>query len=226
MADGPTTPRELYSIVVVGQMNPAIHHPAWYRSVNLLNDSERDAALAAPGLLSSSQLSQFVAPDFTVNCAPNRWEIQAFRHDSLERILATAAAVFEALSHTPVNAFGFNFNVNKEVNVDGVGTTLGDALARLPIGIDRIDGIKGEISLQWQGKDHKNTLVVGQSPLGNNFVLIRFNTHHDIVGEKGYFDLTPMLRAEFGPAYKQAQGFIDSIAIGLEKMRGSHATRS
>src|ERR1700723_932205 len=38
--------RDQYSIVVVGNMNPAIHHPGWYKAIGAMSDEEVELALA------------------------------------------------------------------------------------------------------------------------------------------------------------------------------------
>jgi hypothetical protein len=41
MADDPfAAATETYPIVVAGVMNPAIHHPAWYKAMGALSDKE------------------------------------------------------------------------------------------------------------------------------------------------------------------------------------------
>ena len=47
MSDGPKA--ETIAIVVLGSMNPSIHHAAWYRRVGLLNDQEEKEAIEGKG---------------------------------------------------------------------------------------------------------------------------------------------------------------------------------
>src|SRR4051794_7203893 len=81
--DMPMTPEpktELYAIVVLGQMNPAIHHPAWYHRVNLIDDSEFKEATfdgkaeGQPQTLISVPTVKVGA--FAVTCYNNRWDIR------------------------------------------------------------------------------------------------------------------------------------------------------
>src|SRR6202030_1678960 len=113
MPDAPLPPsRELWSIVVIGLMNPAIHHPSWYQSMQLLDKQEVDYAGSASALVPivlAPQIAQFAVQEFKIVCLSNRWEIQTQRPEAVDRILKVASRVFEILDHTPVNAFGFNF---------------------------------------------------------------------------------------------------------------------
>ena len=66
-------PAELYSIVIVGSMNPRIHHPAWYEAVKILSAEE---ASAASLVACTPMASQFQLPGLNIICLQDRWEIQ------------------------------------------------------------------------------------------------------------------------------------------------------
>src|SRR6516162_1641943 len=216
MADMAKIPRDLYSIVVAGAMNPALHHPGWYKSQNFINQQEQDSAVTAQPLITTPQFSNFVAPEFTITCLPDRWEIQTVRSQAMDRILSVACSVFEALNHTPVGAYGFNFISNREVGVPKAGQTLAEALARLPFGFPVAEDTEGEISFTAKGEKQKITLVISKSILGDNFASIRFNAHHEITAPKDtIFDLTPMLRRDFWPDFQRADAYFHSVASGF-----------
>lgn len=223
MANAPPIPRELYSIVILGRMNPAIHHPTWYQYLQLLDQEECDSALAGPSLISSPPVSQFVAPAFTIVCTLDRWQIQTSRFDFMDRMLATASTVFEVLTHTPIGAFGFNFHAHKDVRVSNAGHILGAALTKLPLGLESPEDVVGEISVVATEKGHKTIVSVAPSPLGTNTVWIRFNSHYDIIAAEGvHFDLKPLLQEHFWVDHARAQQCVQSVVEGLPKMGDSH----
>lgn len=227
MADMSKIPRDLYSIVVAGSMNPALHHPGWYKSQNFIDQQEQDSAVTAQPLVTTPQFSNFVAPEFTIVCLPDRWEIQTAKSQAMDRILSVACAVFEALKHTPVGAYGFNFITNREVGVPNAGQTLAEALARLPFGFPATEDTEGEISFTAKGEKQKITLVISKSILGDSFASIRFNAHHEITAPKDtIFDLTPMLRRDFWPDFQRADAYFHSVASGFPNLRGAHAGRN
>ncbi len=226
MADMAKIPRDFYSIVVAGAMNPALHHPGWYKSQNFIDQQEQDSAVTALPLVTTPQFSNFVAPEFTIVCLPDRWEIQTVKSQAMDRILSVACAVFEALQHTPVGAYGFNFITNREVGVPKPGQSLAEALARLPFGFSATEDTEGEISFTTKGEKQRITLAVSKSLLGDSLALIRFNAHHEITAPKDtIFDLTPMLRRDFGPDFQRAQAYFHSVASGFPSLRGAHAGR-
>ena len=220
MADTPgPQPKELYSIVVVGKMNPAIHHPVWYQYLGLLDQRERDAAVGGP-LVVMQQVSQFKAPAFTILCTPDRWEIQAFYREFMDRILVIASKVFDVLTHTPVSSYGFNFHVHKEVNVENPGRSLGNVVRRLPFGLNLSDNMEGELSAVAVSPYHRLTISVANSPLGQSLAWIRFNAHYDVAvrAEPTHFDLASLLTEHFWPDFERAQRYNQSVADGFSRI--------
>src|SRR4029077_17732685 len=140
MAETAAVSPNFYSIVVVGRMNPAIHHPTWYHYLKLLDENERDFALAAPSMVSTPQINQFVAPAFTIICLPERWEIQTVKHEFVDRILLVASKVFQTLDHTPINAYGFNFHAHRNTSVSNTGEVLSEALIGVNLGLELDSG--------------------------------------------------------------------------------------
>ena len=93
-------------------MNPAIHSPDWYRSLELISDSEL-AESRGLGLAVTQIVSNFQVPSFQVVCTEEKWLIRASESQA-ERVMRIAQGVFEALEHTPVSAYGINFNLHVE----------------------------------------------------------------------------------------------------------------
>lgn len=227
MADVPIPAPEFYSIVVVGKMNPAIHHPTWYKYLGLLDEQECNSALAAT-IVVVSPVSQFTAPPFQVVCQPERWEIQTTQSKYMERILVTASKVFEVLTHTPVSAYGFNFHFHKEARTANVGQALGSAVSGLPLGLVLSEDEAGEMSVISTNKDGHTTITVAQSALGPNRVLVRFNAHYNIALALNpvHFELTPLLREHFFPDHARAEQYAQSVVSGLPKLGGVNGGRN
>src|SRR5690349_21052972 len=94
------------SFVLTGSMNPALHHPLWYRDRGLISEAEEKQALekGSPMLLPSPQpYASFSAGFFQVKCDAERWEITTSRPDQFDTIRGIAQKLFdEVLPHTPV----------------------------------------------------------------------------------------------------------------------------
>src|SRR5579863_4907543 len=117
-ADSFSSPIDLISIVVAGNMNPAIHHPAWYKVVNALSDDELGSTVLTGGKESKPQfplvpgavmgqaingpictpaLSQFTAGAIRIVCIEPSWTISTYKDALLGRIREVATSVFDVL---------------------------------------------------------------------------------------------------------------------------------
>src|SRR5579864_7302597 len=99
---------ELYSIVVLGAMNPRLHYPLWYQVTGSMTKEEANAARESPGFFVAPEFAQFETPQFIVTCIADRWEIKARSVAAQPKVLEIACRVFEKLGETPVTAYGFN----------------------------------------------------------------------------------------------------------------------
>jgi hypothetical protein len=124
-----TEQKNTYAIVLIGAMNPRIHHPAWYQAVGLFDKEEAEAATKLPLTLATPVLAQVQTPKLLINCQDNRWEIRTVEPDQVQRIQDIACKVFdELLVHTPIAAAGFNFTFYKETTCKDVGICLSAAM--------------------------------------------------------------------------------------------------
>jgi hypothetical protein len=211
----------------MGMMNPAIHHPSWYHSMNLLSEQERDSAVSG-ALVMMPQVSQFVSPDFGIACLPERWEIQTPKFATMDRILATASRVFEILDHTPVKSFGFNFHFHREVSIERVGDRLGAAIKQLPLGLQVLGTADGQLVLTSMPQGQKKMITIAQSQLGLNRVFVGLNFHYDIVltDPSAHFDLSPLLAEHFRPDYTEGERLTQAVIEGLPKIGGAIGSRN
>src|SRR5712692_7798773 len=121
------TATDTYSIVVAGSMNPAIHHPAWYKAIGALSDEELQttgavvhvgsvppAQFSAGAAICTPAISQFTAGRIRIACIVGQtWTIVTTDQNLWARIRDVAISVFEALGHTPVSAYGLNFTFHR-----------------------------------------------------------------------------------------------------------------
>ena len=134
---------ELFSIVVAGHMNPAIHHPSWYRLAKLISREEQTSAESKGGIICTNVLSRFTAGTLQITCEREKWNVQTADLFQLERLAEMSAQIFdEVLKHTPVSAYGVNFQYHRENKSPDVASRLGTILAQAPLGI-LTSGAKG-----------------------------------------------------------------------------------
>ncbi|RYH00290.1 MAG: hypothetical protein EON58_00675 [Alphaproteobacteria bacterium] len=112
------------SVVLVGEMNPSIFSPAWIRQyVDLTVDDGSDAEVQ----VIHSEISDFMLCDIRFTVERNRLTIRSLAHD-VELLVAVVEQIFgEVLSHTPIWAYGVNF----ERHVDFLSFEKRNELGRL-----------------------------------------------------------------------------------------------
>ena len=131
------TNMEGWQLSIGGAMNPAIHHPGWYKLVGIITDEQMKAAMAGrptSGPLSSS----FAFEELQITCHPTGWAIASAKVDDLERPVKIAAELFDKhLPHTPINNYGFIFSFHAAVRLaGGVGVGLARLMKNANLGLD------------------------------------------------------------------------------------------
>ena len=209
--------KELYSIVVIGAMNPRIHTPAWYSHFELISKEQFEATSLSPGTVMAPQIAQFQLDAMGVLCLPDRWEIKTTRKTETDRIVAVTQKIFdELLMHTPVFAVGFNFLYQKKTQARDVGRLLASRLALLPFGLERWSADSGELSLRRSSNNKSNGLAIGPSPEADapTYISIAFNCEYRFI-EPGQFKLEdevfPKYASDLGDAEQQSLLIVQSI---------------
>ena len=210
-----------YSIFIAGSMNPAIHHPAWYRlnkalseeelrSTAALGDSQQrvDESSVPQWVLSEGSptnatictpaFSQFTAGKIRIACVQQSWTITTLDRTLFVRIREVASAVFEILTHTPVAAYGFNFNFHRKTSERNVGNRLAEIIDGTGIGI--LEGVSGKRSAKLGYTVSAGTrdlnVSIESSVRAADMIFVGINAHHPIPKspEVTQFNLTPLLR--------------------------------
>ena len=196
MAEQLPSDRDHYTIVVVGAMNPAIHHPVWYQQIGVLSAAETQAA---KDIILTPVLTQFATSDLGVACASDRWTIKTERVDLLEQTLNIASRIFEVLDQTPVSAFGFNFDFHRRTALDDVGSMLAARVASMGIGVETAGAISADLRFRRASKDRRITATIQSSKFGPQMIYVGTNFHYDIklMGISGPFDLASLFRKHF-----------------------------
>lgn len=212
--------KELYSIVVLGDMNPRIHSPSWYQRIGLLDEPEAQTALKSKGLVCVAPFAQFDVEGFVITCTEDRWEVKTQRKDLRERILRIAGTVFDRLGETPVSEFGFNFNYRRATRLPDIGEHLGKAVAALALGLEaegrtsagvkfRSDFPNRHVSVEIQPTRSAPQVVY----IGNN---VQYNIS-EIVKEPSHFDLAPLLDERFHSDHQEAETRVSRIVDMLNQ---------
>jgi len=218
------TSDELYSIVIVGSMNPAIHHPRWYLAAGLLSEAEVAAAesqgksssadaegdIGPSTLFCSENFSQFTTGVFRIVCLQQNWTIMTKDRAAFDRARDICSGVFQTLPHTPVSAYGFNFAFHKETGSENVGGRLAIIAEKLPLGMVSERGANDFASFHYHSRRNGNEMVIAVEPSirGSAKLFVGVNTTHQIKVE-GLFDLGPMLLQSFAKDRREAEELSD-----------------
>lgn len=178
------------SVVIVGSMNPAIHHPAWYHSVSIITQPEFDASLRKQVLV-NQQIAQFAIDGFSVLCLPDRWQISCDATDT-SRIIEVAKATFDKLYHTPVSAYGVNHDFHVETTVQ-IRPTLAAVIRKTGLPFPSNEVATATITYTAEGSGCTFKTTIAPSPRGPNFLHIQNNAHFTIQATSQNFDLGPLL---------------------------------
>ena len=226
MTDEGPREQDFCSIVVLGDMNPKIHHPTWYQLINLITE---DDVQTAEDVVSTSPLSHFKTPAFTIICATNRWEIQTSKEESLDRVLRITIVVFDLLGQTPVEVFGFNFNYQRPTRISDISSFLGMRVASLELGLPVNGESSARINYLKSSGDRRTGITLHASNLGAEFIYAGINFHYEVkklVGNKKQFDLGTLIRSRFEADRSEAVERLSRILHSVDQTSGiNHAAR-
>jgi hypothetical protein len=220
-----TQPNDFFSIVVLGAMNPSIHHPAWYRLMRILTEEESERAERSGTILATPQISQFSGDSITVVCEPGRWQVQTRDEAQLQRLREIAEETFKILYHTPVSAFGFNFAHHRKTSLSRVNTTLANLVEALPLGLKPNGAERRAAKFNYSTAVDERVLTIAIEPSskGEELVYVAINAEHRIPipppGELRQFDLTPLLKENFPRDYEDAKRNLASVLDSLNALK-------
>lgn len=123
--------RKQFSIVLLGDFNPAMFQPEWFSKNNIIPPEEvdfaRNQSTTCP-IIVTPQLTLFKTSQFSVKIEQKRFQVVADKEPIIalkDFILKT----FEKLSGYVITAFGFNFNAHYNVGDLETYQKIGDRLA-------------------------------------------------------------------------------------------------
>jgi hypothetical protein len=228
-------PKDMFTISIIGAMNPAIHHPAWYRFVGVLSAEEAATVPAPPPIqvppgsgvqifplevFCSTQFAQFTIRDLRVTCLPSSWTVTTIDPSGLDRIKDVAAAVFDALAQTPVSGYSLGFHHHRETRLSNVGEYMVRTASALPYGLMRVAGAEDSLQLRYIARSTDRDLVVDLQPSAKakEMIYLAVNITHTVqpTKELAPFDLRPLLEAAVAEDNVEAQAWLGSVLQRLQ----------
>jgi hypothetical protein len=210
---------ELYSIVVLGAMNPSIHHPSWYQLVGLIDEDEAQYAHKSGNTVTIPQIAQLEFQDFKIICQEPRWEVQTTNVDRTERLRKIAASMFdELLKHTPVSAFGVNVNYRLKTECSSVAKTLAKVITETDIGLSNENLLSAEVVLRNGDSLRQNSVSIRPTKSARS-VSIAFNFNYPIRGEGiEFFRLNELIEKHFASDISEATARCERVVEHLNRL--------
>lgn len=180
------------SLVVLGFMNPSIHHPSWYRRAGLLDADAEELAQKDENLICSPTLAQFQIASLSIMCLPNQWRVATTDEDTLERIVKLGVEVFDRkLPETPITASGLNFNYHVSTDRPDTGLYLSEIVERSPLGMISTSATWATLKTRAVNERGHTETRVEPSSLAKNCLFIASNYHYVAEGidATGHFDI-------------------------------------
>lgn len=210
-------PDDQWSVEIVGAMNPAIHHPAWYRLLNILTQDEADEALRAGGTdpHTSSTQSTLATSGFEISCDAEHWTISTTSPDGIGRIRDIAVATFRALPHTPVSAYAFNATFHRNTGVPHVGRALVAMSGKMALAVgEQVKPTYARLEFASFPSGHVFSVAIEPSFKGASQVFVGMSCYHTF-GKSGQIDLDGPLRQAIERDFVFGQQCLDSIIKAL-----------
>ncbi len=217
--------KELLSIVLIGQFNPAIFQPAWFASHGILGEKESEAADVQ---IIHSAVSQFKLDWLRIQVERERFICEVLS-SPLDRSFDVILKTFkENLIHTPIYQMGINLNISYKVPDRKHLDDIGDILApKTPWGewgktlLDdsgkRSGGLKSMTMEQSERDDgHKGFIRVKVEPSieFNLGIEAQVNDHFEVADKnnvKGAEEILSLLENTYSDSKQRAKNIVNDL---------------
>lgn len=218
MPDPIAPPREAFYVVVAGLMNPAIHHPHWYRVIGAIDEAELQSSLTN-GVNSTTPIAaqlQFGVPRFSVSCQPGQWWIQTHDPDSWARMIKIASLVFSRLNETPVSAFGLLSQCHLDTQTSEVKSIIAKSIVDMNFGLRAGKSTASNVQMTVIEEDFEVITSIQPSLISEISI---FGSHHcqyqPPKAPSGYFDLGALLGARIEKYLETSKTFFSDIVAAV-----------
>lgn len=222
------------SIVLVGSLNAAIFHPAWFGANNLLSKEDVDSADVE---LVHREIAAFKVGDWLrVRVEPNRF-IAETSEPPFVRLSDLVVRTFgEALTHTPISQLGINRRVHFSVGDEDARNRIGQILAPQEAWGEwasciagKKDGKHGGMISLTMAQENLDDREIGRirakvepSALikDGSGIFVEVNDHYEISDKAaldGAIRITGLLGKQFDISIQRSEWIIDQVMALKEK---------
>jgi hypothetical protein len=207
------------SVVLLGNFNPALVHPAWLARHKLVRDSEADAAEVS---LIRPEVSVFSVGPFQIEAQPERFTVMVADLGNLGPLQDLVCSVFTILGHTPIFKFGLNRHMHFRMASADAWHRVGHTLAPK----DPWEGLLEEAGTRavtvwgkWPTTQAKHVQVmVEPSQRVTNGVYVAVTPHFDLSGSEASV-VIDTLRSNWDECFNRARKVGETIvALGNQEL--------
>lgn len=177
----PPIVRQGVNIVIRGQFNPAIFHPAWFQAQKLVRSQEADAAKIE---IIQPNVAIFTMEWLRIQIVGDRFQVGTTQEAFYEPLRDLVVGVLDILDHTPLRMLGLNRDFHFRLESEKAMHSVGHRLAPKEDWQGALTA-PGLMSLTMQGKrpDQSNGFIqvkVEPSAQVQYGVYIEVNDHYEL----------------------------------------------
>jgi hypothetical protein len=195
-------PREIYTVLVAGYMNPAIHHPYWYRSIGAMDEVELQESQKLTTNATTPALSQvqFGSPRLSVTCQAGQWLIQSNDPALWERMVSITALVFSKLGETPVSAYGLLAQRHIKTESPDVKSAIASRICEFNLGFPSGKSTASSVQMTVIEEDYEVTALIQPSVMSEQSIFCQYHQQYQTpkftegFEHFEYFDVGRLLR--------------------------------
>jgi hypothetical protein len=212
MAEEQVIPPAGFGIVLLGAMNPRLHHPLWYKLIGLIDEAEAAEAMAG-SLIVTPQISQFQTSKLQLTATSERWELHTQDPELRDRVAKMAATTFdEKLHETPISLFAFNNNFYLKAAGNDIAKSMASKLEKsLGLSFPNLQATSTMFVLTGDGGPIN--IRIEPSTRGSDEIFVAVNSNHAVTSSSGYFKLSEVfgqtLNTDCELARKYAKEIVD-----------------
>lgn len=202
-----------HEIVAVGDLNPAIFHPAWFSAEGIINRREAEAANVD---VISAQAAVFQVDWLMVQVFPDRFVVGTESEAYNRPLHDLVASTFSRLVHTPIRALGINYHCHCRFDDEKRWNNISEYLApasswshlldtprmcRLAMQDVRLSGPKGHVEI-----------IVEPSVRVRDGMYVYINNHYDLTNEAlGCRAMLDVLQSEWSVTIQKYKDVVNGL---------------
>jgi hypothetical protein len=216
----PPPPRELHSIVVLGAMNPRLHHPQWYREIGAIDETELQSALSETmNVTPTFTQFQFGNPPIVISSQADFWQIQLTEEKLWPRMVEMASIVFAKLDETPVSAFALNTQLHRDTSATDVKALIARVLVNLNFGLPTGKSEGADMTVNAIEDDYTVAMSVQASLLSERAVFVFYQSQYPTsAAARRHFELGSLLKARVDGYLAKSRTAIDNAVSAINTL--------